>query len=534
MKNSVLDIFSTVLIMTVEAFAVFANGGYFPDAMTACVIGIWITVLIYSISSGTELYKGWNNIQVFLLGLALAFWLWAGISLSWSISPDESWIDFNRTGGYAAVFMMGIMVGKYNYCRRLAIILFLTITVVVAAYALGAKTFPMTIKNLDDLGRLAIPLGYVNALGLLVSMGYIVSIFASSDKSFHWSLRLFSTMSASLLVTCLFFTLSRGAALALILGLAAYFVISPVRLRSFGIMLISLIPTILVARWSSDQNALMKNHVDMNERVLAASTLRWYVILSLLFAGTVFTIFLLLSKMFKLSPILKKVAGTVILATIFISMATGTIWFSSSKSSFSDWSRQAYHDVRYGDPSNLGAERLLEMGSSGRWKLWEEALRSWQDHPYLGSGGQSFPLVHLMQRESGSIFLKQPHGHPFQLLAEYGLVGFLLGLAFISCAMAYSTLTLCRQKDRWEKGLAAAILSMLIVYLIHASYDWDWNMFGLTMAYFFFTGIMLGWPGASTSARLVAEAPDPGHPGKVTQALEVTPAAPPRPVFPER
>jgi O-antigen ligase len=194
-------------------------------------------------------------------------------------------------------------------------------------------------------------------------------------------------------------------------------------------------------------------------------------------------------------PIARKVTGTVILATLLLSITAGSIWFVSSKPSFRDWSSQAYHDLRYGAPSNEGTGRLLEMGSSGRWTLWEESIKSWEEHPYLGSGGQSFALIHLLQRDDGLIFVKQPHSHPFQLLAEFGLVGFLLGMAFISTALTFCTLTLCRQHDRWERSLAAAILSMLIIYLIHASFDWDWNMFAITAIYFFFTGIMLGWPG---------------------------------------
>ncbi|MDO8736888.1 MAG: O-antigen ligase family protein [Thermoleophilia bacterium] len=495
--------------MAIEAYAVFANGGYFPDAMTLCVVGAWLCFITVLITEKTEFYAGWNRAQTSLLGLALAFWLWVGLSIVWSISPEDSLTDFNRTGGYVAIFAVGITVGRYMFPRRLAAVLFLAVVAAAAGYGLGPKVFPTVIDNLDDMGRIAVPLGYVNAMGLLMAMGFVISIYISSSRTFHWLLRLLSVMAAPLILTCLYFTLSRGATLALIIGMIVYFAVAPVRLRSFGILLLSLIPTFLVARWSGTRDALIKDRMDMSDRILAASSLRWYVIISVFAAGSVFTVFLLLGRKVRISPSVKKATGAVLLITVLSLALAGSIWFVSSKPSFSDWSSQAYHDLRYGAPSNEGSGRLLEMGSSGRWKLWEEALLSWNENPYLGSGGQSFPLIHLLTRDTGTIFEKQPHSHPFQLLAEFGIVGFILGMAFIASAMTFSTLALCRQKDRWEKGLAAAIISLLVIYLIHASYDWDWNMFGLTMIYFFFTGIMLGWPAT-------------------------VPVIPPRPVFPGR
>lgn len=493
-KPSAGVIFLTLMVMAIEALAVFANGGYFTDAMTLCIVGLWICFLIYCISAGSELFAGWNLIQLTLLGLALAFWLWTGLSIIWSISPDESLVEFSRTGGYVAVFAIGILVGKQRFTRRLATILFLAITIAAAIYGLGPKTFPLLIDNLENAGRIAVPIGYTNAMGLLLAMGYLVSIYVSSDRAFHWALRLLSAMCAPLLLACLFFTLSRGAMLALIIGLIIYFAITPVRLRSFGVMLISLVPIILIARWSSTQDALIKNRIDMGDRLLAASSLRWYLLAAVVASGLIFIVILLLGRRVRISPLVKKLCGTTVLGAVLLILVTSSMWFISSKPSFSEWSRQAYHDIRYGIPSKTGTDRLLEMGSSGRWTLWEEALSSWEENPYLGSGGQSFPLIHLMKRDSDLLFVKQPHGHPFQLLAEFGLVGFLLGMAFISAAIAVCTLTLCRLKDRWERTLAAAILSMLIIYLTHASFDWDWNMFALTMIYFFFTGIMIGWP----------------------------------------
>lgn len=498
LKPNAVVIFSTLMVMAIETFAVFANGAYFTDAMTLCIVGAWAIFLFLVLTARDEIIHGWTGSQIVLLGLAAASWLWVGLSMRWSIAADQTWIDFNRTGGYFAIFAIGILIGGFRLPRRLAPVLLLAVTTAAAMYGLGAKALPSVVENTEVMGRLAIPIGYVNAMGLLMAMGYVLSIYLTAAKDFYWIVRLPSAIASPLLLVGIFFTVSRGAAIALFFGLLIYFAIVPLRVRSFGAMALAIPPAFLIARWSSAQNALMKDQVNLADRLAVAASLRLYLLLAVLWVAVIFSVSLLVGKRINVSPKVNKVVGAFLIIVISSLTIFSTASFALSKPSFGEWASEAFHDLKYGIPSNEGSARLLEMGSSGRWRLWEEAVQNWQENPLKGSGGQSFPITHLQKRGNGGIFVKQPHGHPFQLLSELGIIGFALGMAFISMAMAISVLLLCRLNDRWERALAGALIAMLVVYLIHAAYDWDWNMFALTMIYFFFTGILIGWPRPET------------------------------------
>ena len=485
-------VLAVFMLAGLNTFAIFFNGAYFLNAMTLCIVGSWVIVLALIFFNSGEFLASFRKEQWLVFGIAFAFWLWVGLSMIWSISRDATWIEFNRTGGYLAVFAAGMAIGRYRFSRRLAVFLFLITVTAAAVYGLGPKTFPQLIENLDNLSRIAVPIGYTNAMGLLLAMGYIISIYLSTVRDFHWVLRLFSVLAAPLILTCLFFTNSRGALLALLTGLVIYYVVTPVRLRSFGVMMLSFFPVTLISTWSNGQNALMMNSIPVEERQLAAIPLRLYLLISVITAGAVFSIFIILGGKFKFPSVIKKIAGATILSSISISIIVIVTLAISSLPSFGDWAGDAYQRFRYGMPSTYGAARLLEMSTSGRWLFWEEAMSNFQDNPILGTGGQSFPIVHLMRREN-EVFVKQPHSHPFQLLTELGLVGYIIGMAFIAVSLACCTLLLCKLQNRWDRALAGAILSVIVVYLIHAAYEWDWNLFGLTMVWYLFTGILMGW-----------------------------------------
>ena len=80
-----------------------------------------------------------------LAGLALlaGFAVWSGLSIAWSIAPDESWLELNRALAYALVAALALVLGSSlpRAAERVALG-YLAIATVVALYALGGKLFP--------------------------------------------------------------------------------------------------------------------------------------------------------------------------------------------------------------------------------------------------------------------------------------------------------------------------------------------------------------------------------------------------------
>lgn len=480
-------------IILLETFAVFFNGAYFLGALTLCIVGNW-TILAGALLVNrreTDLFRGWPALLP--VHLMLAFWLWVGASVFWAYAPDLAWIEFNRTGGYFAVLLLGMMVGRHRRPRNLVPYLFLGVTVTGAAYGLGVKLFPDQIINTDALARISVPMGYTNAMGLLVSMGVPLALFLAANASARWYFRLPAAAALPLLFITLFFTVSRGAMLALCVGIAVYFVIAPARMRTLGLLLVSLAPAVLVSWWSNNQDALMKDKVDLALRLEAAGPLRWYVAASVVAVAAVFIAALLIGARISVPGRLTHAAGALVIVAVSVTALFSTWQFLESKPSFSAWAHDAYQEFTTGKTSKLGAARLLQVGSQGRFRLWEEAMANWSDHKLAGTGAQSFPLVHLQRQDFDSPFVKQPHGLPFRLLAELGVIGFLIGYLAIAAISTIAVMLICALKDRWERLAAAAMIALMTIYLTHSGYDWDWNMFALTSAYFFFGGICTGW-----------------------------------------
>src|SRR5581483_11759203 len=113
------------------------------------------------------------------VALLVAFTLWTGLTVLWSVAPDQTWLEFNRAACYAIVLGLAIAAGASN--RRSVQTIgrgFLAIAVAVTLYALGQKVLPgLHVSGVFDLNqtgavpRLRAPLDYWNALALFIGFG---------------------------------------------------------------------------------------------------------------------------------------------------------------------------------------------------------------------------------------------------------------------------------------------------------------------------------------------------------------------------
>lgn len=474
-----------LLLAALELQAIFTNGAYFIGSMTLCIIGAWSLLAIITLASlkygpvasmpgpvaspsGTAtspsgsifslISKPLTATAILPVALFFIFWVWTGVSIFWSIAGSETWREFNRTGGYLAFLLIGLSIGTNTRLRKIVPWLFAGSAVIAAVYGLGPRVFPSVIDNIEDLGRISVPVGYANAQGILLSMFIPVALYFSAPGKENRFLQLVSVMAAELLFLCLFFTVSRGALYTLIVGLLICFILVPSRLRSFVSLLLVLMPVVAIGWWSNGQAALMQNQMPMEMRLAAAADLRAYILLGLAFTVILFIVILLMEEEIPYSRKARKITGAVVLSLIILSTVAGVTYFVSSKESFSQWTDQQFEAFTAERSEGDGAERLLSISSARRWQLWQEAIENWQEHKIAGTGAQSFPLTHLMLREEGTPFVKQPHGLPFRLLSELRLVGLLLMGAFVALTLTLNVRNLFAIKDRRFRDLPAPCL----------------------------------------------------------------------------
>lgn len=488
--------FTPMALAGLELFAAFTSGGYFIGPMTLCVAAAWLILIAAAVSPANpgalaSLIR--RPPAAVTAGLALLFWAWTGASLLWSITGSETWREFNRTGGYVALLLTGLIIGRDPVQRKAAAWLTAAAATGAAAYGLAPRLTPSLVDNLDNLGRIAVPVGYTNGQGLLMALFIPLTLHFASARGENRLLRLASLIATALMLLCLFFTYSRGATYTLAGGLLFLLAVSPLRLRALVNLMIVLPAVAAVAWWSSGQPALKLDAMPLDARLEAAFSLRLLVLAALAVIGLLFAVNLAVEARVSLPARARKTAAPVMAGLMMPVVLAGALWFHSTEGSLTGWADRKFAAFTATRAEGEGSARLLSLSSAGRWQIWGEAVDNWREHKLTGSGGQSFPLTHLMKRQEGVPFVKQAHSLPLSLLSELGLVGFGAMALFVILSLAFAVRRLVSESSRRERGLAAALLTSTLIYLVHTSFDWDWNMMALTMPYFLFTGMLVGW-----------------------------------------
>ena len=109
--------------------------------------------------------------------------------------------------------------------------------------------------------------------------------------------------------------------------------------------------------------------------------------------------------------------------------------------------------------------------TTGRAHFWKTTLHIIRDNPFIGSGLGSFGVAYtLYDTRNGLLRLEQAHNDYLQVLADAGVVGALLGLAFVFLLFR---LALARREteDRFRRGVATGALAGCFAVLVHSFFD---------------------------------------------------------------
>jgi O-antigen ligase len=185
-----------------------------------------------------------------------------------------------------------------------------------------------------------------------------------------------------------------------------------------------------------------------------------------------------------------------------------------------------------------GGSRFAAVGSN-RPDFWRVALEAFADRPLGGLGQDNWGAYYLQERRSS----EQPrwtHSFELRLLAHTGLLGFLLFAAFLVAALsAVLAPPVRRRAGRAAAAVASIALLPLVVWLVHGSVDWFWEipaLSGPALAFLALGGVLTRqiWPTATpvfeTSAARSAEdaVVEGGAVATVEQAPPVVVARPAR------
>jgi hypothetical protein len=162
-------------------------------------------------------------------------------------------------------------------------------------------------------------------------------------------------------------------------------------------------------------------------------------------------------------------------------------------------------------------DRLLSADSANRWVWWREAAGAFSDRPLTGWGAGSFGRVHLLYRQD-MLPVSHAHSAPLEWLAETGLPGALLAIGAWLLLLATGVAAARSRLIPGPRVLKAASMAAVLAYAVHALYDWDWEMPGITLPALILLGVLCGSAGRRVAG---GSRPAAGSPAETGPALRL-------------
>jgi hypothetical protein len=465
-----------------------------------------VVATIAAVAGGGVLWTGTLRFaapRVALVGIGLlaAFACWSGITVAWSVAPDQTWLELNRAITYVLVLALAVIVGaSHRRSVELAAKGFLAIGLVLAVYGIGQKVVPgihvggvFTLNQTTLFPRLQAPFGYWNALALFIAMGIPIALAITVEPAQRRRVRLSALLSVELLLVTLAFTESRGGMLAAAIGLAVGIGLSGARLRSLmwlALALIAALPTLVLALSSHNLNTAL---IPLSARERTGAELGAVLVVSLIVASLFGSRLMNLEARTRLAPERGWRIGRLLVVLAAVALACGVLAVAASPRGLTGTISHAWDSFTStkSATSAFNPDRLLSIDSENRWVWWKEALGAFSDRPIEGWGAGSFPVVHLLYRHN-PLPVTEAHSVPLQFLAETGLIGALFGLGAYGLLLWNGIATVRRRLAPPERTLGAALAAAGVVYAVHACYDWDWDIPGVTLPAMVMLGVLAG------------------------------------------
>jgi tetratricopeptide (TPR) repeat protein len=524
-----------------------AGGGLRLTTMTTLEMlltllgGALVAAVAVLAPAGARPYGAWS------IGLLLAFTALTGLSVVWSVAPDASWQDAGRMLAWSAVFAAAVTVvwiapGGWRALLGGVVLA----AAVVCGYALLTKALPNHLDASDTYARLQEPYGYWNAIGLTAAMGAIGCLWLGARRSGHALLSALAYPALGLMLVTVMLAYSRGALVALAVGVLAWMALVPLRLRGVRVLAVAVLGAGPAIAWDFSTPALKDEAVGIVARTTAGhqfGVLLGAMLVLLLLAGVAIGFFgdrrtdwrsIPHSGHTAGSPIGQRVgsesgtrraAGVAIAVLVALAVAAAIGGLAMSKRGLAgtiSHDLSSLTDPNAKVPANT-AGRLTAIGSV-RARYWKEALQIFEAHPAVGAGAAGYETARLRYR-TVPIDVRQAHGFLVQTLADLGLIGLALTLALLIAWMAAAGRATHPFNRRWsarrrppalawrshplaytpERVGLLSMLSIVVTFGVHSFVDWTWYVPGDALVALLCAGWLAGRGAGGSSIPAGAE-----------------------------
>lgn len=460
MKPSLRDLAAAAIVVVGIVSTASASGGYFPEAwgwagFALALAAAGALILVPDFAAG--------KLELLTLGALAALLAWIGLSTIWSESPPRSILEIQRDLVYLTAVGAVILLASRRPAATLATAALIGAGV-VSLWGLATRLAPDRFGlSYSSTGQLSEPVGYWNTLGILTVLALLLALGAATERA---RARYAAAALTPLLVATLYLTFSRGAWLALAVGLAILVALHPAR-HSAAATIGALAAPAAAGVWLASRAAALRDPQPQLDAATAsghrlASEL---AVLALVAAATP----ALLDRAAARWKLRLEVPQRAVRALTALAATAGVLAVIA-------FAGRAYDSFRSPTVAGGGGDlnaRLFSASGNARADYWRVAWHDVVAHPILGSGAGTYELE--WYRERPTLFgARDAHNLYLETLAELGP----LGLALLAVALACPLVA--ARRSRAPLGAAAA--AAYSAYLAHAAVDWDWEMPTVTLA----------------------------------------------------
>jgi hypothetical protein len=464
-------------------------GGYDPDPWYLGALAL--LALLAATAAGVGRPRISRPAGLALAGLT-AYTLWSFASITWASDPGTALRGSDRTLVYLAAFALFAILPWTPTAVRIALGLLvagLGVLALVTAIRVAHDGDPTSLY-IDN--RLSFPLGYYNADAAMFMMTALGAIALAARRRTPGLLRPVALALAGLCLQLALLSQSRGWLFTVPVILVVALLVIPNRLRLLAAALgpalaaAAAAPALLDVYSKANrlgyQVAPARLSSVLHQQGQHALRIALVADLVLLVAGVGAVV---LDRRVTLSQRAARGvnrAGAV-LAVLAVLAGAGAGLIATHGHVVREV-KHAWNSFASTSNSTSGSSRFTSLGSQ-RADFWRVALRETGRHPLIGLGQDNFADSYLAQRRT-SQEPRWAHSIELRLLVHTGIIGLLMFAAFLAAALVAALRG--TRADRARRVAAGLALAPLIVWLIHGSVDWFWEVPALSVPALAFLG----------------------------------------------
>jgi O-Antigen ligase len=498
------------------------DGGYDADTWYwgALVLLALVAVLVVAAQPRTRLRSGPLRIALAAFGAYVA---WSYLSIAWAASPGDALTGSNRALLYLLVFAV-FACTSWRPRDALALLMVWALGMaVIAVFVLVGMTEAGHAASLFSEGRLVSPTGYFNSTAALFTAGAFVAVALAVRRELPVLVRGALVAGACAELQLALLAESRGWLFTLPLMLIVAVAVTRDRLRVAAFAVLPALATLVPLQRLLDvfraaeaahptQGALVRAAQHAGRAGLLACAIAFVV-------GTLLAVADWRARGVRISPAVMRLLGAAA-ATVALALAIAGGVAATHGHPVRFLNRQWHGFTHPAAAQSSSSTSYFAVAGTGRYDIWRVAIDAALAHPLGGLGQDNFADYYVRHRRTD----EEPswtHSLELRVLTHTGFVGLALFTAFLAAALI-AALRTRRRAAGLASAVAGAALLPLVVWLIHGSIDWFWEipaLSGPALGFLAMAGA-LGW---SRPRRA-----NDGKPEHARQRSAPRPAVPPR------